>query len=198
MKEKVRSGYEAGDYEGEKRSTREVREHEKELLEKMESMTQGEKVLDLGCGTGEPFDRYLVDHGFDVTGVDLVSKHISSARENVPEGDFQQGDFFSVQENGFDAVVSFYAIFHLERDKHSDLFEFIHEKLSEDGVMLVTVGGGDMEKHESEFAGSELVWSSYSPEKNKEIIRNAGFSIVEIYEEKNEEEHHYWVLAEKA
>jgi len=38
----------------------------------------GAHVLDLGCGTGVPIARYLIDHGFRVTGVD--SSHAMLAR----------------------------------------------------------------------------------------------------------------------
>lgn len=40
------------------------------LLELLES---GAHVLDLGCGSGSPIARYLVDSGYQVTGVDSSS-----------------------------------------------------------------------------------------------------------------------------
>jgi len=202
MREKVRQGYEAGDYEGEFRNERNVRAEEKELFQSLFNLIPEDgDVLDLGCGTGEPFDRYLVDQGFDVTGVDIVEKYIYAAREHVPEAHFFQGDFFDVEpEKGkFDAVVSFYAIFHLPREEHSDLFEHINDLLREDGAILVTVGAGEMDEHkEEEWADSEMVWSSYSQEKNLELIEDAGFNVVETYEEETKDEHHLWVLAEKS
>lgn len=200
MREEVRKGYEAGDYEGDYRNSRSVRPHEKQLFEEMISEMDGEKVLDLGCGTGEPFDRFLVDQGLDVTGVDLVEKHIHSAREHVPEASFVQGDFFDVdpEDEKFDAVVSFYAVFHLPREEHEELFQHINSLLKDNGLMLVTVAGGEMEKHvEHDWAGSEMIWSSYSQEKNKEIIRDSGFDILDTYEEQSEDEHHLWILARK-
>ena len=201
MREKVRQGYEAGDYEGQYRNNRGIRPEEEELFDKLfEKIPEKGEVVDLGCGTGEPFDRFLVDQGYDVTGVDLVEKHIYAARKHVPEAHFFQGDFFDVKaEKGkFDAVVSFYAIFHVPREEHSDLFEHINNLLREDGTILVTLGGSEMDEHQNEdWADSEMVWSSYSQEKNLELIENAGFDIVETYEEESDEEHHLWVLAEK-
>lgn len=201
MREKVRQGYEAGDYEGQLRKDREIRSEEKKLFQELfDLIPEDGDVLDLGCGTGEPFDRYLVDRGFDVTGVDLVEKHIYAAREYVPEAHFFQGDFFDVdpEKGRFDAVVSFYAVFHLPREEHQELFNHINHLLRDDGAILVTVGAGEMDEHENnDWAGSEMVWSSYSQEKNLEIIENAGFDIVETYEEESDDEHHLWVLAEK-
>jgi len=201
MKDKVREGYEAGDYEGEFRNDREVRESEKKLFQNLFSrIPESGKVLDLGCGTGEPFDRYLVKNGYDVTGVDLVEKHVHAARERVPDAEFLQGDFFDVdpEEQKFDAVVSFYAVFHLPREKHKNLFEHMNSLLKEDGMLLITVGGDEMDRFVNEdWSGSEMVWSSYSQEKSKELVEESGFNIVETYEEESEEEHHLWILAEK-
>lgn len=200
MKEKVRKGYEAGDYEGEYRTDREVREEEEKLFQKLFDVMNGADILDLGCGTGEPFDRYLAEKDFNVKGVDLVEKHIHAARERVPEAEFVQGDFFDVdpEVEKFDAVVSFYAIFHLPRERHEELFEHIHDLLKEEGAILVTVGGEEMDEYvEEEWAGSEMAWSSYSQDKSLKMIRHSGFEVLETYEEDSDEEHHLWVLAEK-
>jgi SAM-dependent methyltransferase len=201
MRETVRHGYEAGDYEGEYRNDREIRDYEEDLFEKLFSrIPESGKILDLGCGTGEPFDRFMVEKGFDVKGVDLVEKHVYAAREHVPEAEFTQGDFFDVdpEEETFDAVVSFYAVFHLPREKHEELFEHIHGLVRDGGSILVTVGGDEMDEYtEEDWSGSEMVWSSYSQEKSLEIIEDAGFEVVETYEEDSEDEHHLWVLADK-
>ncbi len=201
MKDKVRKGYEAGDYEGEYRTDREVRDEEEKIFQKLfDLLPENGEILDLGCGTGEPFDRYMVDEGFSVKGVDLVEKHIYAAREHVPEAEFVQGDFFDVnpEKESFDAVVSFYAIFHLPRERHQELFEHMHELLNDDGAILVTVGGEEMDNYtEEDWSDSEMVWSSYSQEKSLEIIEDSGFNVIETYEEESDEEHHLWVLAEK-
>jgi len=201
MKDRVREGYEAGDYEGEFRNDREVRESEKKLFSKLfDQIPESGNILDLGCGTGEPFDRYLVEHGYDVTGVDLVEKHVQAARERVPEAEFIEGDFFDVdpEEQKFDAVVSFYAVFHLPREKHGELFKHMNSLLKENGMLLITVGGDEMDRYvEEDWNGSEMVWSSYSQEKSMELVEESGFNIVDTYEEDSEEEHHLWILAEK-
>lgn len=201
MKEKVRKGYEAGDYEGEYRNDREVRKPEKEVFSQLfENLPDEGEILDLGCGTGEPFDRYMAEKGFDVKGVDLVEKHIHAARERVPEAEFVQGDFFDVDpdQEKFDAVVSFYAVFHLPREKHGKLFEHMHDLLKDDGMLLITVGGEEMDEYtEEDWSGSEMVWSSYSQEKSLELVEDAGFEVLDTYEENSEDEHHLWILAEK-
>ncbi|MFW5953606.1 MAG: class I SAM-dependent methyltransferase, partial [Candidatus Natronoplasma sp.] len=143
-------------------------------------------------------DRYFVDKGYEVTGVDFVEKNIKRAKENVPEAKFLNADFsqLTYPKESFDAIVSFYAIFHIPRDEHLDLLEKMNRWLKSSGVILITMGTGDNERTESDFVGSKMSWSSFSIQKNKDLVRKASFEILRSYEE-TEEEHHLWILAEK-
>ncbi|MEF8835946.1 MAG: class I SAM-dependent methyltransferase, partial [Candidatus Thermoplasmatota archaeon] len=121
MRDRVKRGYEEGQYAKEYREGREIRDFEKELFEDLfEKIGEEGSILDLGCGIGIPFDRYFVDNGFEVTGVDFVEKNIKRAKENVHEADFVRADFsqLAFPKESFDAVVSFYAIFHIPREEH--------------------------------------------------------------------------------
>lgn len=51
------------------------------------------------------------------------------------------------------------------------------------------MGAGDNGEIESDFVGSEMVWSSFSIQKNKGVVRKAGFEILRSYEETEEEQH---------
>jgi trans-aconitate methyltransferase len=66
----------------------------------------GEKILDLGCGTGELTAR-LAASGAKVTGLDSSAGMIESARRNFPEAEFIVADAaaFTLPEQ-FDAVFS--------------------------------------------------------------------------------------------
>ena len=199
MKDKVRRGYEEGEYAKEYREGRVIRDFEEELFEELlDKIGEQGSILDLGCGIGIPFDRYFVDKGYDVTGVDFVGKNIKRAKENVTKAEFLNADFsqLSFPKESFDAIVSFYAIFHIPKDEHLDLLEKMNRWLKESGVILITMGAGDDEKIESEFVGSDMVWSSFSIQKNKDLVKKSGFEILRSYEE-TEEEHHLWILAEK-
>jgi cyclopropane fatty-acyl-phospholipid synthase-like methyltransferase len=199
MREEVKEGYEKADYEGDYRKDRQLQDKEKQLFQEVfDRMTEDAEVLDLGCGFGLPFDRYIVEKGFDVTGVDIAEKHVKQARDNVPEAEFIQGDFFEQDfgENSFEAIVSFYAIFHIPREEHKELFEKIRYWLKEDGVILVTMGLDEMDQHKGEIGGEEMVWSSYSQEENVRLVKEAGFNVLETYVEDWREETHQWILAE--
>src|ERR1051325_11727327 len=97
-------------------------------------LTAGALVLDIGCGAGIPIAWTLAQH-FRVTGVDISGEQIRRARSNVPSETFIEGDIMSLTfpPASFDAVVAFYALFHLPREEHPELLQRIHTWLKPSG-----------------------------------------------------------------
>ncbi len=157
-------------------------------------------VLDLGCGAGIPIDRYLVDRGFRVSGLDISEKQIELARANVPGATFAVADMrgLCASEYQVDAVVSFYAIFHLPRESHESLFRTINTFLRPGGYILVTMGASKWEGAESDFYGVTMWWSHYGPDENSAIIRGAGFEILLDEIDEGGDERHQVILARKS
>ena len=67
-------------------------------------------VLDIGCGTGTPIARYLIENGCQVTGVDSSSAMIAMCAERFPPQEWHVGDMRTPEppicpgQNGKDAV----------------------------------------------------------------------------------------------
>ena len=76
------------------------------------------KILDLGCGTGYLFLRFL-QRGFDVTGLDLSSEMIQVLKNSISESEKNRAhlavgdaeEFFEKNQEEFDLVV-FSAVLH--------------------------------------------------------------------------------------
>src|SRR5688572_10539274 len=49
-------------------------------------------ILDLGCGSGEPLARYLIENGHGITGVDTSPAAIDLCRRRFPEQCWMVGD----------------------------------------------------------------------------------------------------------
>jgi len=66
----------------------------------------GERILDLGCGTGH-LAKKIQEHGAEVIGIDASPEMIAQAKENYPDLDFSvaNGADFSFDEP-FDAVFT--------------------------------------------------------------------------------------------
>jgi trans-aconitate methyltransferase len=66
----------------------------------------GERVLDLGCGTGH-LTAKIVERGASVVGIDASTEMVRQARENYPGIEFRVGDATSFElAEPFDAVFS--------------------------------------------------------------------------------------------
>jgi SAM-dependent methyltransferase len=203
MRAVVQAGYEADDYEKAFRSDPKLAPMELEFLDLLvQDLPKRARVLDLGSGTGLPYDEYLIRRGLRVTGVDFSLKHLARARRNVPQAEYIQGDFskaFFAPET-FDAVTAFYAIFNLPRREHAALFARMRRWLKPRGKILVTLGTTDMDcDTEADWLGAPMMWSSYPPEAYRHILEQTDF-----IERKSgfegapgDREHHFWLLAEK-
>ncbi|MFP4051867.1 MAG: class I SAM-dependent methyltransferase [Thermoplasmata archaeon] len=166
----------------------------KELLE------EG-RILDVGCGIGEPVTRCLVDQGYNVVGIDISREMLKKAREDIPEADFVHQDMttLSFTKDSFIGLTAFYSIIHVPKEEHLSLFKRFNDILKLDGVMLISLGSSEWEGKNPDFLGSEMFWSHHSPEKSLGLINESGFEIIENYfVEKywnDQKEVNYWVLA---
>lgn len=62
---------------------------ERNYLDKMIAITgRRASYLDLGCGTGVPIMKYLLEQGIDVTGVDGSNHMLEIAKKNLPSAKF--------------------------------------------------------------------------------------------------------------
>jgi SAM-dependent methyltransferase len=202
----VQEGYDKIDYQKDFRQDRELTSFEAKLLGLLcKNEPEGARILDLGSGPGIPYDAYLVDKGYTLIGVDNCPKSIEQARVNVPSAQYIQGDMLllltSFENQSFDGIVSFYAIFHLPRKEHGELIDEMWRMLRPGGVILVTLGTSDSEYgEEPDWYGARMAWSSYPPDTYKRMIMEAGFTLLEteFQGKPGDEEYHLWILAKKA
>ena len=178
---------------------RDLFKNDKYLVELTKLLKPNSTVLDIGCGAGIPVDKYLIGKGFTVIGIDISDEQIKLAKQNIPNATFEVKDMSDLKEGDYqvDGVVAFYAIFHTPREKHQELFKKINSFLPLGGLILVTMGSGEWEGTEDDFHGSKMWWSHYGAEKNKEIIKNAGFDILFAEVDTSGDEKHLVILAKK-
>ena len=200
MREIVERGYDEGDYMGYFHLRETLDERETRFFSELEKHVPVDgKILDLGSGTGIPYDKFLVEKGFQVTGLDISEKHVNCARKNVTDAIFIKADFsrYDLDKEAYDAIISLYSIFHIPRDEHEALLKKIFYALKPEGVFLATLGVEDMEMDVNEFIGSTMAWSSYSKEENIELVEKTGFKILFLEEENEEGENHLWILTKR-
>jgi ubiquinone/menaquinone biosynthesis C-methylase UbiE len=133
--------------------------------------------------------------------VDISGAQIELARRNVPEATFIQADLSAVElpEAAFDAVFSFYAIDHVPRAEHAELFRSMHRWLKPGGVLLLSVEAGDEPAVTGNWLGAPMFFSHFDEETTIALARATGFTITETsVEEQFEGDHavpYLWLLA---
>jgi len=174
------------------------REWEDELTGRLEN---GARLLELGCGGGTPETQRLAQR-FAVTGVDISPRQVARAREAIPEAEFLCADFtdLDLRAGSFDAVAAFYVFNHVPRDLLEPLLGHIHGWLVPGGRLLTAFGVSDLEGWTGEWLGAETFFSSFPPEVNSRLVREAGFAIerdeVVVFEEPEGPARFQWVLAQ--
>jgi SAM-dependent methyltransferase len=159
-------------------------------------------IVDLGCGSGD-LETQLLAERFRVTGVDISREQIRRARENVPNADFIEADFTTLDlpMASFDAVVAFYSFNHVPRDLLAGLFARVGTWLVPDGFFLVALGIGDTPGWTGDFLGAPTYFSSFPQETNRRLLEEACFEPildeVVTFLEPDGEVSFQWVLAQK-
>ena len=99
----------------------------------------GERILDLGCGSGQ-LTAKIAESGADVTGLDRSAEMIAEARRNFPSLKFELGDAASFTVDApFDAVFS-NAVLHWVKDADGTAAS-VARALRSGGRFVLEMGG---------------------------------------------------------
>jgi SAM-dependent methyltransferase len=155
-------------------------------------------ILDLGCGAGVPVDDVLLKAGHTVIGIDISKEQIKLARQYCKRGEYRVGDIASLRPNEYqvEAVISFYALFHVSRDQHLKVLKTIASFLPKKGLLLLTMGDREFEG-EHILYGSSMWSSQYGTATNRQLVEKAGFTILKEEIDTSGGERHQIIMAEK-
>jgi Methyltransferase domain len=135
--------------------------------------------------------------------VDISHKQIERARASVPSASFVHADFtrLELDPGSFEAVAAFYSFNHVPRDLLSELFRRIQSWLVPDGLFMTALGVSDTEGWIGDFLGAPTYFSSFPPETNRLLLREAGFELLldelVTFLEPEGEASFQWVLARR-
>ena len=174
------------------------------LVELGARLQAGARILDLGCG-GLPVSRLLAPQ-HSVVGLDISRQQLLRARVAMPAGRFVIGDMTTIafRPRSFDAVLSFYAIFHTARSTHEALFRRIQDWLRPGGLLVASFAGDDAAGYTEDFFGVEMYWSNFALQRYLQMLSSCGLKVVDQrvishgYDSDAPTEAHPLVFAEKA
>jgi SAM-dependent methyltransferase len=141
----------------------------------------GAAVLDIGCGTGLPSARQLVDGGCQVTGIDISPAMLAQARANVPEARFLELDATGLGRlpGGYDAVVAYFSLLNLPRSIFPQVLGLIHRSLVPGGLFALAMVEAEIDDMPIVFLGSRIFVTGYLRDELRSALCHALFSIEE-------------------
>jgi len=161
-------------------------------------------ILDAGCGAGTPVVSFFLGHNHNVTGTDVSEDMLKIAKKENPNGTFVHEDTVNLnfEENKFDLITSFYSIFHINREKHREVYENFYKFLKPNGYGYFSTSVCDSSAAKEyngvrNFGGFDLPYSYFSHEYYIEMFKEVGFSIEKIEKLVIFKETMYWFLVKK-
>lgn len=135
---------------------------------------KGERILDLGCGSGQ-LTAKIAERGADVVGIDASTEMIAQARVNFPALDFRTGDAtsFALSEP-VDAVFS-NAVLHWVQDQAAAI-ERVWLALKPGGRFVAEFGGKGNTRTILEAAGVNP-WYFPSIGEYAPLLERQGFEV---------------------
>jgi 2-polyprenyl-3-methyl-5-hydroxy-6-metoxy-1,4-benzoquinol methylase len=153
------------------------------------TLPQNATVLDLGCGTGIPVSKILMDAGLTVYGIDASPTMVKAFQQNFPNSRVaceaaEESLFFN---RTFDAVISWGLLFLLPMETQEILIQKAAKTLQPGGKLLFTATA---KKAEWRDAMTQQPSLSLGALLYKELLTASGLLLVEELED--EGENHYF------
>jgi len=135
-------------------------------------------VLDIGCGSGAPMARYLIQNGCRVTGVDTSLPLLARARESFLEQRWVAADMRQMPVTGsFHGLLAWHSFFHLSPEDQRPMFATFR-RLAAPGAVLMFTSGTRLCGAIGQFEGKPLYHGSLDTSEYRELLCANGFAVV--------------------
>ena len=158
--------------------------------------TATRRACDLGCGTGRPLGRALLDAGLAVDGVDASAGMLALARQHCPEARLSLGELDAYAgEPPYGLVLAWDSLFHLPPERQCRALSHAAGMLGPGGVLLATVGGIDGSVS-SIMHGTRFDYWSLAATAYHDVLHAQGLEILHSVRDQ-EPEHHLVLIARR-
>ena len=135
-------------------------------------------VLDLGCGSGEPIARYLVEAGCTITGVDTSPDLINLCRGRLPAHEWIVADMRGLSlDRLFNGVLAWDSFFHLRPEEQRGMFAVFRRHAAPRAALMFTSGPSHGEVIGT-YRGEPLYHASLSGTEYRSLLNGFGLEVV--------------------
>ena len=153
MKKKVQKAYRewAKTYDKQVNASIDIEENK---AVKLINASEGDHILDVGCGTGR-YTKIFTQQGAKVVGIDFSKNMLKIAKARVKKAEFKQTDItkkFPFPDNTFDKIVCSLVVSHIKN--LSPVLKEMKRVLKDGGFIILTTLHPDIDFWGFESAGS--------------------------------------------
>ena len=153
---------------------------ERKWIERFRSLLQpSATVLDLGCGSGQPVARYLIESGLAIVGVDSSEHMIALCTGRFPNQQWLEADMRTLGlDQTFAGILAWNSFFHLKPDDQRRMFT-IFQQHAAPGALLMFTSGTALGEALGEFQGETLYHASLDPQEYTAQLYDHGFEVLD-------------------
>ena len=142
-----------------------------------DALAPGASVLDIGCGSGVPVARFLLERGIAVTGIDSSPSLIAMCRSRFPAAEWQVCDMRRLDlQRRFAGLIAWYSFFHLSPEDQRAMFP-IFAAHAAPGALLTFTSGPIAGVSMGEWQGEPLYHASLSQDEYRALLADSGFAV---------------------
>lgn len=135
-------------------------------------------VLDIGCGSGEPMGRYLVERGCRLTGVDSAPEMAALYADRLPGQAWHVADMRSLRlGRAYDGILAWDSFFHLCPEDQRGMFPVFRAHAAPRAALMFTSGPAQGVAMGT-FEGEPLYHASLDAAEYRALLEANGFAVV--------------------
>ena len=152
---------------------------ERTWLDRFLSLSRkGDVVLDIGCGSGEPIARYVIESGRRVIGADSSPGMISLCKARFPDETWIVADMRSLAlDRRANGILAWDSFFHLRQNDQRKMFSIFRRHAAPKAALMFTSGPSEGEAIGS-YEGEPLYHASLSQEEYRSLLDREDFDVV--------------------
>ncbi|PJI91544.1 methyltransferase family protein [Yoonia maricola] len=136
------------------------------------------RVLDLGCGSGQPMAAYMAERGATLTGVDATETMTRLYTQTLPQAEVIKADMRTLDlARDFDAILAWASFFHLSADDQRAMFARFAAHSTARTTLMFTSGHIAGEAI-GQVANAPIYHASLDPAEYQQLLEDNGFKVL--------------------
>jgi len=152
------------------------------------------RILDVGCGSGQPIGSYLMERGVTLTGVDATARMTGIYAKALPKAKVIKTDMRSMTlGEPFDGILAWNSFFHLSAEDQRMMFAVFAAHAAPRAALMFTSGHIAGEAIGS-VADAPIYHASLAQEEYRALLKEQGFTVLHhIAEDPDCGQHTVWL-----